>query len=172
MRGFGSATAWRRLALAAGATIAVACGKSDSNGNNEGATTTPAPPGPATTGATGAASGAAITGKTVDVKMVLDGSTYKFDPANVTIRPGDGVRWTMVSGGPHNVSFWNDSIPSGAASVLQANMSNQMTPLVGPLLTNPNETYTVSFAGAQPGTYKYYCTPHLAMGMKAQVTVQ
>jgi plastocyanin len=104
--------------------------------------------------------------------MLLDGTNYRFEPANVTIHPGDGVRWTMVSGGPHNVSFWPDSIPAGMASVLQANMPKTMSPLIGPLLMNPNETYSVSFANTKPGVYKYYCTPHLALGMKAQVTVQ
>jgi plastocyanin len=37
---------------------------------------------------------------------------------------------------------------------------------------NPNEAYTVSFAGLPKGTYNYHCTPHLAMGMKGTVTVQ
>jgi plastocyanin len=30
----------------------------------------------------------------------------------------------------------------------------------------------MSFAGAPKGTYRYFCTPHLAMGMKATITVQ
>jgi plastocyanin len=30
----------------------------------------------------------------------------------------------------------------------------------------------VSFAGAPKGDYKYYCLPHLALGMKAKLTVQ
>jgi len=178
---------WARGVAAAACVLSTAalagCGGGEKNGAASGAgdttamAATPTPAGStaaagAGTGATPAAGGGAITGQTVDVKMVLDGANYRFDPASITIHPGDGVRWTMVSGGPHNVSFWADSIPSGAQSVLQANMPNQMTPLVGPLLMNPNETYTVSFAGAPTGVYKYYCTPHLAMGMKAQVTVQ
>jgi plastocyanin len=139
-------------------------------------TTTPAAPAgsTATTGAAAGGSAAAtpITGRTVDVKMVGDAQGYRFEPASVTIHPGDGVRWTMVSGGPHNVTFWPDSIPAGAQPTLQANMPDTMSPLTSPLLANANQTYTVSFAGAKPGVYKYYCTPHLAMGMKAQITVQ
>jgi plastocyanin len=112
------------------------------------------------------------TGKSHDVKMVLDGSKYKFDPDNLTIKSGDVVRFHNVSGGPHNVSFWSDSIPSGAAPVLTKNMPNQMAPLQSPLETEPNAVYEISFAGAPKGDYKYYCLPHLALGMKAKLTVQ
>jgi plastocyanin len=125
-----------------------------------------------TTAAPSAAAPAAATGKTHDVKMELDGSKYKFDPDNLTIQSGDVVRYHNVSGGPHNVSFWPDSIPSGAADVLKKNMPNQMAPLEGPLLTEPNGVYEVSFAGAPKGDYKFYCLPHLALGMKGKLTVK
>ena len=119
-----------------------------------------------------AANAPAGTGKTHDVKMVLEGSRYKYDPENLTIQSGDVVRYYNTSGGPHNVSFWADSIPSGAADPLKKNMPNQMAPLEGPLLTEPNAVYEISFAGAPKGEYKYYCLPHLAMGMKAKLTIQ
>lgn len=111
-------------------------------------------------------------GRTVDVQMVGDASGYRFVPATVTIKVGDTVRWTNVSGGPHDVTFWSDSMPSGAASRLQASMTQTTAPLTGPLLTAPNATYTISFAGASAGAYGYYCTPHLALGMKGKIVVQ
>jgi plastocyanin len=114
----------------------------------------------------------AATGKTHDVNMVLNGSKYEFQPDNLTIKSGDVVRYHNKSGGPHNVSFWPDSIPSGAADVLKKNMPNQMAPLEGPLLTEPDATYEVSYAGAPKGVYKIYCLPHLALGMHGKVTVQ
>ena len=104
--------------------------------------------------------------------MLGDATGYRFDPATVTIKKGDAVRWTVVSGPPHNVTFWPDSIPQGASAQLGANMPQTMAPLSGPLESTIGGTYTVSFAGVPAGTYKYYCTPHLAMGMKGQVTVQ
>jgi plastocyanin len=82
------------------------------------------------------------------------------------------VRFHNKSGGPHNVSFWPDSIPGGAADALKKNMPNQMAPLEGPLLTEPDAVYEVSFAGAPKGDYKMYCLPHLALGMKGKVTVK
>jgi plastocyanin len=30
----------------------------------------------------------------------------------------------------------------------------------------------LSFAGIKPGKYPYHCTPHLAMGMKGEITVE
>jgi plastocyanin len=112
------------------------------------------------------------TGRTIDVQMIGDASGYRFVPATVTIKAGDTVRWTNVSGGPHNVTFWSDSIPKSAAARLQANMTQPMSPLSGPLLAAPNATYSVSFAGLSAGRYSYYCMPHLALGMKATVVVE
>jgi plastocyanin len=146
------------------AIVLAACGGEKKTGDQQ-ATTTPEPQ-PST------AAAPAGTGKTHDVNMVLEGSKYKYDPENLTIKSGDVVRYHNKSGGPHNVSFWPDSIPSGAADVLKKAMPNQMAPLEGPLFTEPNAVYEVSFAGAPKGEYKYYCLPHLALGMKAKLTIQ
>jgi plastocyanin len=107
-----------------------------------------------------------------DVDMVFDGSSYHFVPRDLTIRAGDIVRFHNRSGGPHNVSFWPDSIPAGAASVLQNAMPNQMSPLVGEMVVTPDETYEISFGGAPAGIYKYYCLPHLQLGMVGVLTVE
>ena len=132
--------------------------------------TTAAPEQPAAAPAPAAEGGAA--GGTHDVNMVLDGSTYKYDPAELTIKAGDVVNFHNKSGGPHNVSFWADSIPAGGADPLKAGMADQMAPLEGPLLTEPDAVYKVSFGGAPAGEYKFYCLPHLALGMKGKITVQ
>ncbi len=111
-------------------------------------------------------------GATHDVNMVLEGSSYKYVPDQLTIKSGDVVRFHNVSGFPHNVSFWADSIPTGAAEPLKAGMPDQMAPLEGQLLTEPNAIYTVNFANAPAGEYKFYCLPHLALGMKGKITVE
>jgi plastocyanin len=162
------------LALVAGAMAIVACSGGDKNAEQTAATTNDTAAAPATTTtATTAGSTAAmapITGKTVEVKMIGDGTTYKFDPANVTIKQGDGIKWIMVSGGPHNVAFIDT--PAAAQSQLSANMPNQMKDLTSPMMMTANETYTVSFANVPAGTYNYHCEPHAAMGMKGSITVQ
>lgn len=165
-----------RRALAGGliGLVLVGCG-----GRKEQARETSYPSGATTAAATptpGAPAGGAAakpaTGKTWDVKMIGDATGYHFDPVSLTIKEGDAVRWTVVSGPPHNVSFWSDSIPANAATQLNANMPETTAPLSGPMRMNANETYVVSFAGVPKGEYKYYCTPHLAMGMKGAIRVE
>jgi plastocyanin len=104
--------------------------------------------------------------------MVGDAKGYRFEPATITIKAGDGIKFINVSGGPHNVTFDPSKVPDDVEPVLSANMPNQMAPLSGPLLMNAMEAYIVSFAGVKPGTYEINCTPHLAMGMIMHVTVQ
>lgn len=161
------------LALVAGAMAIVACGGGDKNAQQTSATQNDTAAAPATqnTGAATTPTAAApITGKVYEVKMIGDGQTYKFDPANITIKQGDGVKWIMVSGGPHNVAFINT--PDAAKSQLSGNMPNQMKELTSPMMMNPNETYTVSFANVPAGKYDYHCEPHAAMGMAGSITVQ
>ena len=141
------------------------------------ATSTPA----AATAAPAAASGGAvaalpITGKTWEVKMIGDGNSYKFEPADLTIKEGDGIKFTVVSTPPHNVAF-DVAQPAladaGVKAQLDANMGpNKLGELSSPLLLNVGDTYTISFAGVKPGKYNFNCTPHLAMNMKGTVTVQ
>jgi len=128
----------------------------------------------AKTAAAPAAAGAAapITGTTVEVKMVGDEKGYRFEPADIKVKAGDGIKFIMVSGGPHNVAFDPATIPADVKPQLSANMPNQQGELSSPLLTNPNDSYIISLANVKPGSYPFHCTPHLAMGMKGTITVQ
>jgi len=114
---------------------------------------------------------APITGTTHEVKMVGDAQGYRFEPANLTVKAGDGVKFVMVSGAPHNVAFDAAALPADMSGQLAANMPNS-TEFSSPMMMNLNEAYTVSFANIKPGKYTYNCTPHLAMGMKGEITVQ
>jgi plastocyanin len=157
--------------LAGLAFVLAACGGGEKAGEQQ-STTTQDQAAPAGDAAPSGQAAPAAGGTTHDVNMVLEGSSYKYVPDQLTIKSGDVVRFHNVSGGPHNVSFWADSIPAGAADALKAGMPDQMAPLEGSLLTEPNAVYTVNFANAPAGEYKYYCLPHLALGMKARISVQ
>jgi plastocyanin len=160
------------LALLASAAVLGACG----GGEKPAADTTKAPPAAAPAPAPAAPAGnlapIAATGDTVSVKMINDDKGYRFDPANITIKSGQAVKFIMVSGGPHNVAFDPATVPADSKDQLNANMVGQMSELSSALVMNPNEAITISFGGIKPGTYPFHCTPHLAMNMKGTITVQ
>jgi plastocyanin len=131
-----------------------------------GSATTPAPAG-------GAVAMAPITGTTKTVNMVGDAKGYRFEPANFTVKQGDGVKFVVVSMGPHNVAFDPATIPADVKGQLDANMgSDKMGELSSSMKMNPGESITISFANIKPGQYPYHCVPHLALNMKGVITVQ
>jgi plastocyanin len=121
---------------------------------------------------TGATRARRITSMTIPVQMIGSTTGYRFEPDSVTIQVGDTVRFVSDSGGPHNVTFWPDSIPGGAEAQLQDNMMNTSGPLTGPFLLKGGDATIVSFAHATPGVYKYYCMPHVARGMRGKIVVE
>ena len=162
------------FAVVSSAIVLGACGGGGDKTADTAVTATPAdtPASAATTPAAAPGAMAPITGTTHEVKMVGDDKGYRFEPADITVKAGDGIKFTMVSGGPHNVAFDPATIPADVKPQLLANMPNQQGELSSPLFMNPNESYTISFANVKPGQYPYHCTPHLAMGMKGTITVQ
>src|SRR5262245_58345620 len=93
------------LVLLASATLVGACG----GGENKPKDTTSAPASAANPPANPAPAAGAVakipaTGKTWEVKMIGDDKGYRFEPADLTIKTGDAVKFIMVTGGPHNVS--------------------------------------------------------------------
>ncbi len=101
-------------------------------------------------------------GHVVVVKMVKQGgSDYRFEPATVTVQPGDVLQFEQDSDAPHNVQFdsWAKGAKLGSAQM-------------GPYLTSQGQTYKLVIDSRFPaGKYTYECTPHGAMGMKGTITV-
>ena len=160
------------LALVASAIVLGACG-----GGGEGNTTTDsatAAGGAAATtgGATGTATAMPITGQTHDVKMVMDGNSYRFVPENITVKAGDGIRFTTESGMPHNFGFDPATIPDDVEPQLRANMPAGSVDLESPYQNAPGEAHVLSLAGIKAGKYPVHCTPHLALGMRGTITVE
>lgn len=136
--------------------------------------TTTTSTGTTTTGTTGGAVAMApITGETKTVNMVGDAKGYRFEPANITIKQGDGIKFVVGSGGPHNVAFDPATIPGDVKGQLDANMgTDKMGELSSNMKMNPGESVTVSFGNIKPGQYPFHCVPHLALNMKGVITVQ
>lgn len=154
-------------ALVASAIVLGACG----GGEKAPATDAAAPAAAPAAVVTGTA--AAITGTTHEVKMLGDDKGYRFEPKDLTIKAGDGIKFVFVSGGPHNVAFNAADLPADVASQLDANFgADKMAELSSKMTMTAGETITISFGNIKPGTYPYHCTPHLAMNMKGTITVQ
>ncbi len=92
---------------------------------------------------------------TVAVGAEGNGGDLAFAPAAIRISQGATVTWEWVAG-RHNVAV--ESQPDGAAWTGQPEQ-----------IADPGFTYEHVFE--TPGTYLYYCTPHLQMGMKGVVVV-
>ena len=91
--------------------------------------------------------------ETVSVKMGTDNGMLKFEPATVTIKEGDSVKWENNKMSPHNVVFENATDKSHKN-----------------LVFSPGEGYESTFNEA--GEYSYYCEPHRGAGMIGKVVVQ
>lgn len=156
-------------AIVAGmALLLSACGGGKAKATPD--TTTTAAPAATPAGSTSAATPAG-TGTTHVINMVQKGpNTYAFEPSDLTIKVGDNVEFKGVSGLGHDVAFYPDSIPAGAAAVLNAAIQDKPQDLATAMI-NDGQSVTVSFAGAPTGTYRFYCIPHEKMGMKGILTV-
>ncbi len=165
------------FALVTSALVLAACGGEKKAETTPAAAPAMAAPAAATPAAapTPAVAGAAapITGKTVEIKMIGDEKGYRFEPANITIASGDGIKFVVVGGGPHNVAFDATKLAADMKTQLDANMgADKMGELSSAMKMNAGDIITISFGGVKAGEYAYNCTPHLAMGMKGVITVK
>ena len=146
--------------LAVGAMVfAAACGGGDKPADQTAATGTPG-------------AGTTATGAVLEVQMTMVGADYRFVPSDIEVKVGDVVKFINTAAVAHNVQFYADSIPAGAAGVLDANMPNRMGPLASNLILAQGETYAISFAGAPKGEYHFTCLPHMALGMHGKIEVE
>ena len=98
--------------------------------------------------------------ETKTVKMGADNGQLIFSPDEIKICKGDTVTWVNNKGGPHNVVFDEEAIPSGV-SAESISMDTQ--------LGEEGETFTKTFNIA--GEYSYYCEPHRGAGMNGVLIV-
>jgi plastocyanin len=110
----------------------------------------------------GAALGPSADGPAAVVGMT---NTMTYTPDTVRVEVGETVRWENSSAVMHTVTadpdeaFKDESVmlPDGASSFHSGNL-------------NPKETFEYTFEVA--GTYRYFCVPHEAVGMRGTVVVE
>ncbi len=97
---------------------------------------------------------------TAVIKMKFDedsGDLY-FEPAKVTINPGDTVVWLQDDAdNEHNVAAYPNLIPEGTE------------PFESQMMTRVGESWSMTFD--KVGSYFYHCHPHEAAGMKGLIVV-
>ncbi len=107
---------------------------------------------------------AAFAGAIVGVTTLVSSATtwtvnanaMTFDPANITVAPGDTIHWVRVSG--------DHTVTSGTGC------TNNLPYFNAPLnLLNPTFDWVVPTG---VGLVPYYCAPHCAFGMTGLITVQ
>jgi len=151
-----------KLPLLGLVALLAACGGGDEKAATTDTDTTTAAVAPAAPAVAPAPAPAAAQGNVVEVHMVTtaDNASGHFEPANVTVKKGDTVRFITDGKTVHNVSF------PPAENVGKSNL-----PPPGTFLTAPNQNYDLVVT-MDPGTYNFQCDPHVGMGMKGVLTVQ
>lgn len=87
--------------------------------------------------------------------FAVEASSYKFNPASITVKKGDSVKIVLTNkGGMHN---WK---------IDEFNASTKTIPA--------GQTDTITFVANKAGTYEYYCSVgnHRQMGMVGKLIVQ
>jgi len=97
------------------------------------------------------------------VKMGSDSGQLVFVPDEIKICKGDTVTWVNNKGGPHNVLFDEEAVPSGVNAEALGMESGEQ-------LADEAATYSKKFDTA--GSYGYYCEPHRGAGMNAVLIVE
>ncbi len=100
-----------------------------------------------------------------------------FDPADLTIAPGDVIVWENVGQVGHSVTAYADDIPTEADYFASGGFDSEAAARDAYVAGRP-ETGDVGEDGTYErrfeteGSYDYFCIPHEAAGMVASVEVR
>ena len=93
-----------------------------------------------------------MTGGGGDVVVVRLTADFRFSPETVTISPGTTVRWES------DASIFHTVTPDGHGEFGRRDFFNA------------GDSFEHTFGG--PGTFDYFCEPHVSFGMRGQIVVQ
>ena len=104
--------------------------------------------------------------ETHTIKLGSDKGMLAFEPAKISVKPGDTIQWVNNKAAPHNVVF--DGVKNPAKSVdLAKGLSHKQ------LMMSPGQEFTTTIpADAPTGEYTFYCEPHRGAGMVGKVVVE
>jgi plastocyanin len=96
---------------------------------------------------------------------------YRFNPAQVTARPGDVLVFKVAAGPPHSIVFEGAGLSETGRAALNGAMSRRSADLSSPLLTTEGAEYRIVVPAIAPGTYSFFCLPHRAYDMRGELQI-
>lgn len=109
-----------------------------------------------------------------DADHVVKMQAASFEPASLTVAPGETVAFEYGAGEPHTVTAKTDGIPVDASYWASGGFSNQEAAESGwndgAGAVQSEESYVHTFETL--GTHAYYCIPHDAAGMHGEIVVE
>lgn len=109
-----------------------------------------------------------------DVDGDIGMSSDSFDPEEYEIEVGDTVTWVNTSSKAHTVTAFENAIPAEADYFATGGFESEdaatdawFDRLGGRLDVGQSYSHTFEV----PGTYDYYCIPHIAANMVGQIIV-
>ncbi|MGF1677196.1 MAG: plastocyanin [Rivularia sp. (in: cyanobacteria)] len=104
--------------------------------------------------------------ETYTVKLGSDKGMLAFEPAKLSVQPGDTIKWVNNKVPPHNVVFDTAQNPAKSADLAKTLSHKQ-------LVMSPGQEFTTTIpADAPAGEYTFYCEPHRGAGMVGKVIVE
>ncbi|MEB3215277.1 MAG: plastocyanin [Nostocales cyanobacterium 94392] len=104
--------------------------------------------------------------ETYTVKLGSDKGMLAFEPAKLSVKAGDTIKWVNNKVPPHNVVFDAAQNPAKSGNLAKELSHKQ-------LVMSPGQEFTTTIpADAPAGEYTFYCEPHRAAGMVGKVIVE
>jgi len=104
--------------------------------------------------------------ETYTIKLGSDRGMLQFQPKQVSLKPGDTIKWVNNKVPPHNVVFDAKKNPNKDATLAKGLSHKQ-------LLMSPKQEFTTTIpVDAPAGEYTFYCEPHRGAGMVGKVIVE
>lgn len=96
----------------------------------------------------------------------------RFDPAEITVAPGQTISFENISSEAHTVTAYGDEIPQQADYFSSGGLPSEEAARaeLAAALVAADGTYEVTLQ--EPGTYRYFCIPHEEAGMKGTIVVE
>jgi plastocyanin len=107
----------------------------------------------------------------IRLDAVPEKDSYRFTPARITARPGDVLVFQAVRGAPHSIVFEGADLSEATHEAMNGAMGRRTGDLSSPLLTSNGAAYRMVVPRIAPGVYHFYCLPHRAYDMRAELHV-